>query len=94
MSAAILVDRMMDPDSFVLMLDENEFGPVNAAVTSVRDRDSNREGGEGRTGEGRGGEARCLCLLAEELLVRRTPRRRKRTNEGKAPRIHRRPTIL
>lgn len=38
MSAATLVDRMMEPENFVLMLDENKFGPVNAVVSSVRAR--------------------------------------------------------
>jgi len=38
MTAALLVDRMMEPENFVLMLDENTFGPANAAVTSVRVR--------------------------------------------------------
>eukprot|EP00752_Nemacystus_decipiens_P006071 g5479.t1 len=34
-SAAILVDRMMKPENFVLVVDENRFGPVNAVVSSV-----------------------------------------------------------
>lgn len=36
MAAAGIVDRMLLPENFVLMLDANRFGPVNAAITSVR----------------------------------------------------------
>lgn len=36
MAAATMVDRLMQPENFVLAMDENQFGPVNVVVTSVR----------------------------------------------------------
>lgn len=36
MQAAGLVDRLMQPENFIVMLDENDFGPSNAVVASVR----------------------------------------------------------
>lgn len=35
MTAAALVEKLFMPENFVLLLDENRFGPVNAAVSSV-----------------------------------------------------------
>lgn len=35
MTAAALVDKLFMPENFILLLDENRFGPVNAAVSSV-----------------------------------------------------------
>ena len=35
MTAALMVDRMLEPENFILMLNENDFGPVNAVVSSV-----------------------------------------------------------
>ncbi|CAN0422794.1 unnamed protein product [Pylaiella littoralis] len=34
-TAAGLVDRMLQPGNFILMLDENRFGPVNAVLSSI-----------------------------------------------------------
>lgn len=34
-AAATAVDRLLDPDNFVLMVEENDFGPINAVVTGV-----------------------------------------------------------
>ena len=31
-----MVDTLFSPEKFVLLLDENRFGPVNAAVSSVK----------------------------------------------------------
>lgn len=35
-TAAAMVDRMLQPENFILMLDENRYGPVNAVLSSVR----------------------------------------------------------
>eukprot|EP00904_Undaria_pinnatifida_P004672 jgi/Undpi1/14205/HiC_scaffold_9.g03854.m1 len=35
MAAATIVDRLLEPENFILLLDENSFGPVNAVISSV-----------------------------------------------------------
>lgn len=35
MTAALMVDRLLEPENFILMLNENDFGPVNAVVSAV-----------------------------------------------------------
>lgn len=35
MTAAVMVDRLLEPENFILILNENDFGPVNAVVSSV-----------------------------------------------------------
>lgn len=34
--AAAAVDRAMDPENFVLMVEHNPFGPINAVLSGVR----------------------------------------------------------
>lgn len=36
--AAGLVDRLMQPENFIVVLKDNSFGPVNAVVSSVSGR--------------------------------------------------------